>query len=234
MKQHQTLFSEIESVAILQDHFHEAYKCALHLLRCFDAVFAGDWKQAGKERDIIGQSTAISNRLRDNLLIYRPREAMLPVSRRDILNLLTSQHHIGNAIREIAGTAVEHRIHVPHEILASFQELLLNAVQAIGNARTAMDELKKLLGPGLDGPSLLIITRLHRALCLGERKCNKLEGLLLAELHKLAAASPEARPHPVHEVIELIGEIPDQAQRVGNRLCLLGCGGTPQVKNSYY
>ena len=107
--------------SLLKRHMRIALDCAEQLQPLFQAILDG------KKADVLnyqtqidrleGEADAIHKEVRQHL----PRTFMLPVDRRDLLDLLDMQDKIANVTQDIAGLLIERQMEIP----AGIQEPLM-------------------------------------------------------------------------------------------------------------
>lgn len=87
----------------LQQHMASVQECVAQLLPYINAVLAGDWDAAASEQAKISQMEREADKLKRELRLNLPNSLFMPVSRRDLLEVLTMQDKIANKARSIAG-----------------------------------------------------------------------------------------------------------------------------------
>lgn len=205
----------------LQDHMRVAIECAELLPALFDALIEGDSTRVQAEKVRIfekeNEADRIQSRIRDSL----PKRYFLPVSRRDLLDLLGAQDDIADTAQDIAGLLYEREMTVPDILRAGLPEFVDACVDVARHAAAIVEELDELLETGFGGKEAAsvheMIDRLHGL----ENETDKLGMDLTRALFR---AEEEMNPVSVvfwHRLLEWIGDIADHAESVGNRIRLL-------------
>jgi hypothetical protein len=100
----------------LQDHMAAAHKCISELIPFFEAVFNDDWGKVAKLQKKISQLENDADELKRELRMQLPNSLLMPVSRRDLLEVLSMQDKIANKAKDIAGLITGRKMAFPKEI----------------------------------------------------------------------------------------------------------------------
>ncbi len=205
----------------LQQHMAKALDCVAQLVPFFEAVIAGD--EAGMRR-IQEKIVALEHEadvLKKELRLHLPKGVFLPVSRRDLLDLLTVQDELANKAKDIAGLMLGRRMTIPEPLAARFLEYVRRSVDASLQARKAIDEFDELLETGFRGNEVRLVKKLIKALNKIENDTDLLQVALRAALFEIEKDFPPVDVMFLYKIIEWVGEVADLAQRVGSRLQLM-------------
>ena len=116
----------------MQTHIAAAAKCADQVPNLFEALCAGDKAKVTEVKDLIFKleqdADDIKNELRTNL----PRSMMLPVDRRDLLEVLDMQDSVADTAQDIAGLLVERPMEVPEPLQKPLLALAQRCIDAAG------------------------------------------------------------------------------------------------------
>lgn len=205
----------------LQDHMRVVIECADLLPPLFEALLGGDRSgvQTAKNRIFEKENEAdrIHSKIRDTL----PKRYFLPVSRRDLLDLLGAQDDIADTAQDIAGLLYERDMTVPDILRAKLPEFVEACVDVARHAAAIVEELDELLEMGFGGKEARsvheMIDRLH-----GLEDATDTLGMELTRA--LFSVEDEMNPISVvfwHRLLEWIGDVADHAESVGNRIRLL-------------
>ena len=77
-------------------HIVKAQECADQLLPFFEATLAGDWEEAARVRETITRLEHEADELKTELRLNLPNTLFLPVSRTDLLELISVQDKMAN------------------------------------------------------------------------------------------------------------------------------------------
>ncbi len=135
----------------IQEHIDICYRCAELVPTLLENVAGENWDEVGHIRQ---QIVALENEADDLKIEIRsrlPRGFFLPVSRPDLLDLLTRQDRIANRAKGIAGLILGRRLTFPPALQADIDEFAVECVEACRQARQVVRELDELLDTGFRG-----------------------------------------------------------------------------------
>ena len=196
-------------------------KCVSQVPKLFEAVCDGDHEKVAeiKERifDLEHQADVIKNELRAHL----PKSLFMPVDRRDLLEVLDLQDSIADTAQDIAGLLVERKMEVAEGMAQPLLNLVRRCVDACNQAAMIIERLDELVETGFRGPQSEAVIEMVEQLNKIEDDTDQM-GLELAR--SLFAREDDMKPVSVvfwYDLIHLIGDLADDAEKIGNRLRLL-------------
>jgi len=205
----------------LQTHMASVQDCISELVPFFEAVLDHDWKAAKAQQKKIARLENAADKLKRNLRMQLPRSLFMPVSRRDLLEVLTMQDKIANKAKDIAGLITGRKMEFPETVNEQLIAFVARAVDASAQAQTAINELDELVETGFGGREVKLVQSMIKELDAIESDNDKLERKIRASLFKLENDLPPVQVMFLYRVIDWIGELADLSQRVGSRLELL-------------
>ncbi|MEE9422508.1 MAG: TIGR00153 family protein [Gammaproteobacteria bacterium] len=205
----------------LQTHMQSVQVCVKQLIPFFKAVLAGDWETVGKERNEIARLEREADDLKRDLRLQLPKGLFMPVSRRDLLEVLTMQDKIANKAKDIAGIITGRKMVFPEGLETIILEYVQRSIDASAQAQKAINELDELVATGFRGNELSVVEAMIRDLDNIESDTDRIQIDLRSEIYKLEADLPPVNVMFMYTVIDGIGELADRAQRVGSRLQLM-------------
>ncbi|MBD3671064.1 MAG: TIGR00153 family protein [Gammaproteobacteria bacterium] len=215
-----SMFGE-SPVRPLQEHIGKVYECVSQLQPYFDAVLASDWDQAKDIQKKISALEGDADKLKKQLRLHLPKSLFLPVSRRDLLELLSMQDKIANRAKDIAGLVLGRKMEIPDKLSENFKNFIQRSIDACDQAKVTINELDELVASGFKGREVKLVESLIKALDKIENDTDKLEVKLRAQLFKLEKEMNPVEVIFLYKIIDWIGELADRAQRVGSRMELL-------------
>ena len=129
-------------------HIVKTSECASQLLPFFDAALGGDWEEARKHREAITRLEHDADELKTQLRLNLPNTMFLPVSRSDLLELISVQDKIANKARDITGIMLGRNMIIPEPLAEPMRGYLRTAVATVDQARKALEDLEDLLESG--------------------------------------------------------------------------------------
>lgn len=208
-------------VAPMQKHMAEVFLCVSELKPLFEAVIAKDWGQVKKVQKKISDLEGIADKLKKEIRLQLPKGMFMPVSRRDLLEVLTMQDQIANTAKDIAGIILGRKMELPEPIANEYLPFVDRCIDACGQAQKAINELDELVETGFRGHEVKLVQKMIKQLDKVESETDTLEK---KTRHKLFAIEKDLPPVDVmflYKIIELTGDVADRAQQVGSRLQLL-------------
>lgn len=202
-------------------HIVKASECADQLLPFFEAALAGDWNEAARVRENVTRLEHEADNLKTELRLNLPNTLFLPVSRSDLLDLITVQDRIANKVRDITGIMLGRQMQVPDELAQPMRDYMQTAVACVAQAREALEELQDLLDSGFGRHAADVMLKLIRELHILERQADQQQ---IAIRRLLFGLEDRLKPIDVvflYKIIDWVGELSDRAERVGSRLQIL-------------
>lgn len=205
----------------LQEHIELSYLCTQLLGDFLAASSAGDWEQANALQaqivDAENRADEIKNTIRANL----PKFVWMPFARSDVIELLTIQDRMANKSKDVAGLMLGRQIVFPASMSDSIQHMLQLSIEAAAKAKDAIGELDELLETGFSGKEFSVVQNLLGELNTIESKSDAAQVDIRAHLMGLESELPPVDVMFLYRIIDLIGDIADVSQRIGNRLLML-------------
>jgi len=224
-----TLFGS-SPVSPLQAHMAKVQACIEELEPFVDAAIAGKWSKAEKAQQKIAALENEADDLKKALRLNLPTGLFMPVSRRDVLEVLTMQDRIANKSKDIAGLMLGRKIEFPEAMHKKLIEFVKRCIDASGQAQIAINELDELVATGFRGNEIKLVASMIKKLNKISmiKKLNKIENdtdkiqvKVRSMLFKQEKDLPPIDVMFMYKVIDWIGDLADIAQRVGSRLELM-------------
>lgn len=205
----------------IEQHIRKAHQCAKQLYPFFEAVLKKDWKTANNIKNKIISLEKEADLIKRDLRLHLPTGLFLPVSRTDLLELLSAQDRIANKAEDIAGLITSRKMTIPEALTPIFMPFLHRCLDASKQACKAINELDELLETGFRGSEVKIVEEMILKLDEIEHDSDK----MLADIrHQIFALEQELSAIDImflYKLVQWIGELADHAQTVGGRLQIL-------------
>jgi len=205
----------------MQEHISIVLQCAEQVPALFEALCKDDQDGVlaakGKIFELEEKADEIKNQLRAHL----PKSLLLPVDRRDLLEVLDLQDSIADSAQDIAGLLMERPMEVPEELKEPLIALTRRCVDACAQSSKIINELDELVATGFRGPESDRVSAMVDELNQIESDTDEMG---MAITHQLFALEDRMKPVSVffwYQLIQWIGDLADYAEKVGNRLRLL-------------
>ncbi|MGD8524961.1 MAG: TIGR00153 family protein [Thioalkalispiraceae bacterium] len=205
----------------LQTHMASVQDCIAELVPFFEAVIKEDWKDAKAQQKKISKMEREADKLKRQLRLHLPKSLFMPVSRRDLLEVLTMQDKIANKAKDIAGLIIGRKMTFPDTVSDKLVEFVNRCIDASKQAQTAINELDELVETGFGGREVSLVQEMIKQLDDIESDTDKMQVKVRAELFKKEKDLPPVDVMFMYRVIDWIGDLGDLSQRVGSRLELM-------------
>ena len=205
----------------LEKHMHKTYHCAKNLYPFCEAILKKDWELAQNIKETINDLEKQADLIKRDLRLHLPAGLFLPVSRTDLLELLTNQDRIANKAQDIAGLLFGRKMTMPDKLTPLFMPFLARCLDAAKLACKAINELDELLETGFRGNELKIVEDMILKLDEIEHDCDDKLAEIRRCIFNLEDQLPVLDVIFLYRLVEWIGDLADRAQTVGARLQIL-------------
>jgi len=205
----------------LQEHMSKVHRCVEVLPLFLEAVLKNDWLTAEQYQQKIAELEREADVIKRDLRSHLPKSIFMPVSRTDVLELLTAQDGIANQTRDIAGLIFGRKMQLPLEIAPKITMIFQRAVDAALQAKKTIQELEEVFEAGFGGSEMQIIQEMIKQLDAIEADTDKIQTEARKALFGIEKNLPPVDVIFFYKLIEWGGELTDRAHRVGGRLLML-------------
>ncbi len=205
----------------LQRHMAKVLACVSELEALFDAVLDDDQDEVEAAQQRISVLENDADDLKIALRLQLPKGLFMPVSRGDLLNVLTMQDRIANQAKDIAGIVLGRRMRLPSIIGQTFTPYLERYVDACSQAHATVSELDELVETGFRGAEVRLVERMLKELNVIEQDTDTMQIQLRSDLLRIERELPAVEVMFLYKIIEETGELANLAQRVGGRIQLM-------------
>ncbi len=205
----------------MEDHIKKVHQASAALVPFFKHTFNGEWAEAEEVRLRIRSIEREADEMKRNIRLHLPRGLFMPVERTDLLELVTQQDKIANKAKDIAGVVIGRELQVPESIQEDFLTYLERCVDATKQASKAINELDELLETGFRGREVTLVEKMLEKLDAIEQDTDEMQIKIRRELRKAEASLNPVDVMFLYKIIEWVGDLADNAERVGSRLELM-------------
>ncbi|RCU51734.1 MULTISPECIES: TIGR00153 family protein [Corallincola] len=205
----------------LEEHINKVHACSEELTKFFKVVLQQDWKAAAEIRLKISTLEKEADALKREIRLKLPSGLFMPVERTDMLELLTQQDKIANIVKDIAGRVLGREMVIPESIADDFEKYVARCIDATALAKKAINELDELLETGFRGREVDLVEKMIHELDLIEDDTDTMQIRLRKQLRSLESELNPVDVMFLYNIIEWVGAVADQAERVGARLELM-------------
>ena len=211
----------VSPIKPIQNHMAEVINCVSKLEDFLNATFDDDWVTAAEVFDQISADEQSADKLKKQFRMHMPKSLFMPVSRGDLLSIITQQDNIANLTKDICGIILGRQMAIPKALHADFIGFASSSTVTCEKAHGAINELDELLETGFAGAEVKFVQKLIRELAAQEQKVDKKELKLRKKLFNLEADLPPVNVIFMYNIIDQIGALADTAEMIGNQVELL-------------
>ena len=205
----------------LQKHSIKVTECCELLIPFFDATNVGEWSKAEQIRLQISDAERQADSLKREIRLKLPRGLFLPIDRTDLLELVTQQDKLANFAKDIAGRMIGREFAIPAPMQTEFMRYLRRSLDAANQAHLVIEEMDQLLETGFKGRELKLVNNLINELDSIEDDTDQMQIKLRKALFEIEKEFNPIDVMFLYKIIEWVGVLADQAQRVGSRIELM-------------
>lgn len=205
----------------LEAHMGKVHECVSILDPFFSAVFSHDWENAHTLQQNIAQLEHEADNIKRDLRSHLPKGLFMPVSRGDLLGLLSVQDRLANKAKDIAGIVFGRKMAFPEAITESFADFLKRSIEASKQANIAIHELDELLETGFSGNEIKLLEGMIAKLSRIENDTDEKQIILRNIIFQMEETLPPVNVIFLYKIIEWTGELADHARDIGDRLEIL-------------
>lgn len=205
----------------IQEHMRAVFLCICSLPPLFEALFNQEREAVIECAKKISKLETEADKIKSTFRLNMPKSLLLPVDRKDLLNLITDQDNLADTCEEIGKVLTYRNMEVPQALKALLDELLEGTMEVSSEAKMMIEELDELVEVGFGGGREL---KKVKKIISGVRKSeHNIDSIVCRTRQALFAIEGELNPVDVmfwYKIIELLGSISDQAENMADRLLL--------------
>lgn len=205
----------------IEQHIRKAHQCAKQLYPFFEAVLKKDWKAAKSIKEKIINLEKEADAIKRDLRLNLPTGLFLPVSRTDLLELLSAQDRIANKAEHIAELIFSRKMIIPEPLVPLLMPFLHRCLDASKQACKAINELDELLETGFRGSEVKIVEEMIVTLDEIEQDSDAKLAEVRHRIFELESELSAIDTIFLYKLVQGIGELAEHAQTVGSRLQIL-------------
>ncbi|MDI9818694.1 MULTISPECIES: TIGR00153 family protein [unclassified Legionella] len=205
----------------IEQHMRKVHHCAKQLHPFFEAILKQDWQVADNIKEKISAIEKEADMIKRDLRLHLPTGLFLPVSRTDLLELLSAQDRIANKAQDIAGLIIGRKMIIPEALTSEFMSFLERCLDASKQACKAINELDELLESGFRGNEVKIVEEMIMTLDEIEHDSDEKLADIRHRIFELEKDLPAIDVVFLYKLVQWIGDLADHAQTVGGRLQIL-------------
>ena len=204
----------------IQAHMRVVSRCVAEMQPLFDAIIIKDREQVKALAVKIGELESEADQIKDEFRLHMPKRVLMAVARRDLLALIQQQDMIADTVEKIGQIVTQRDMEVPGAIKELLLKLVQHTTDICSQAAAMIEQLDELLALGFGGKQSDLVSEMITNVKLSEHNID----FLIGDLNRaLFSIEDQLKPVAVmfwYKLIDLIGEISNQAENMGDRLML--------------
>ena len=205
----------------LQEHMYRVFKGIKHMIPLIEGMIEDDSQKIIAAQNEITKGEHDADDMKKELRTHLPKGLFMPVDRRDVLDVLLRQDMIANQAKDIAALIVGRNMRLPEEMNAPFLVFTSRCVDTVKQALQTINELDELVETGFRGLEVDRVEEMLFELGRIESETDTMQEDLRKTLFKLEKSLEPVDVIFTYRLIEWIGNVADNAERVGSRLSLM-------------
>lgn len=215
------LFGGASPFTVLQQHMQAVLTCAREVPGLVDAIIAEDEVLTNEIKERIFTTENEADLIKNDLRGHLPKSLFMPVDRRDLLAVLTTQDSIADVAQDIAGLFIERPMAVPEPMQPLLRTLTQRCIDVCEHYGKITEELDELVEMGFRGREAERVEEMLSELNQIEDETDDMGIELTQILHRNEEGINPVSVILWRQVIEWIGDLADNAEKAGDRLRLL-------------
>jgi predicted phosphate transport protein (TIGR00153 family) len=204
----------------LQQHMGTANQCT-HLLRpMFDALLAGDQPKVEAIAREISDLESEADRIKNDLRNHLPKTTLLPVDRRDLLEILDLQDSMADRAQDVSRLLFLRPMQMPESLRDEFNRLLDKVLGTCDTAARIIQQLDELVETGFGGPEAERVYEMIQDLDVEETVTDDIGLALARKLYALEGHIGDVDILLWSRLFDEVSRIANLAEQMGNRLRL--------------
>lgn len=202
----------------MQQHMELVYQCVSTLEPFIQMVLQKNWTTTKLELDKINSLENKADILKKDIRLYLPSKILLPISKRDFIELLKSQDLIASGAKRLANLIFYRKMQFPEQLINSLLNFIHLGVNATKVAQNVIGELDQLIETGFRGSEARLVATMIIKLDQINEQTDDIQNSLREELFKLENNLNPIDAIFLYRVIDWTAELADRAQKVGHKL----------------
>lgn len=205
----------------LQEHMYRVFMGIKHLTPLIEGMIESDQDKilAAQKEIVDGEHDA--DEMKKDLRTHLPKGLFMPVDRRDVLDVLLRQDIIANQAKDVASLIVGRNMTLPKEMHEPFLAFTNRCIDTVKQALQTINELDELVETGFRGLEVDHVEEMLVELGNIESETDTMQENLRQTLFKLENELSPVDVIFTYRLIDWVGAVADNAERVGSRLSLM-------------
>ncbi len=205
----------------LQEHQHKVQECAEMAVPLIEACQAGEYEKLQELAQQTSQLESDADELKVEVRDQLPKSLFMPVSRGDLLKVLSSQDSIADIAEDLAVLITMRPMEpLPDALAAILREHVDGCVAVVTQSTKIVDELDNLVSSTFAGPDALRVTEMMDELDRMEHEADKVGDRLAKAFFEHEDQFKPAAIFLWMKIFNKIGDLANYAEQMTARLRL--------------
>jgi predicted phosphate transport protein (TIGR00153 family) len=205
----------------LSSHMDRIDECMSHLKTLIEATYQEDYETVTQQHLLIRQCEQEADEIKRSLRTQLHRDLLLPISRHELLKLITLQDGIANISKDIAGLIHERHLAIPKTLHTTFSQLMQDVEHCYQALAKTNQLLSRLVKQVFNQSVAEEISELLAQLDGYERASDETQHLLRQQLFQQEDNLPPIEAMHLYQLIHLTGMLADQCQTIGSHVLFI-------------
>jgi|Deesub1362B_J571_1020462.scaffolds.fasta_scaffold09563_2 hypothetical protein len=159
-----------------------------------------------------------ADEVKNDIRLHLPKTTFLPVSRADILDILSIQDAIADTAEDVGVLLSMKRIHIPKELVEDFEAFQIKVRATFDRAFDVIKELNELFEVTFGGPEAKKVERMIDEVCYLEHEADIAQNALVRHLLAMEDRFTPGELLIAMKIFEKFGNIANYAEKLANRI----------------
>jgi predicted phosphate transport protein (TIGR00153 family) len=205
----------------IQMHMRVVIECVAEVPPLFQALIDQDQAKLEAQKNLVFEKEQAADEIKNQLRGHLPKSLLMPVDRRDLLDVLAMQDSIADTAQDIAGLLMERKMDVPQDMAEPLMAMVTRCVDTCNQAGKIIEELDELVEIGFGGREASKVEEMVESLNKIEDETDEMGMQLARSLFAQEDSMSAVSVMFWYQMIQWIGDLADYAEKVGDRLRLL-------------
>ena len=205
---------------VLQEHFKKVCKAVHKLNDMIDLYMEGDFVGAASASVDISKLEHEADEIKQHLRSHLPRMFLMPISRADLLEILSSNERIADSCQDVAQILDMRQTKVPEEIKPTLEKFVGHVVDSVIALREMMAHLNLVLESTFAKVETQEIIELGHRVHEHEYMADSAGKELVKQIYSLEGKESFLAIYHMMRFTDVLDSIADSAENAANKMML--------------
>ena len=205
----------------IRDHMDKVVESVIPLNDFFEALFQEDFSKVEKIQQQVIKAEKEADLIKKEIRNHLPRNILMPINRRDFLEMLDMQDSIADVAQDIVVLLNIRRMSLTKELGQDVINFVKKSQDVCYLARGLNQEFEDVIESGFGRLEIKKLLEMIENVSIAETEADNLEEALFQRLYEVEEKMNSVDVIFWYKIFELIGDIADFSKKTGNRLRLM-------------